>query len=155
MTRTIRPVLALVLAGVALAPSALEAQSRGGARTNVTRDHNVNRNQNVNVNRNVNVNQNVNRNVNVNVNRNVNVDVDRDVYVRGGYYSSGCCYHPVATAAAITATAIAIGSIVNTLPASCRTVMVGGLTYHQCGSTWYQPQFVGTTTSYVVVVAPT
>ena len=28
------------------------------------------------------------------------------------------------------------------------------LGYQPCGSTWYQPQFVGTTTSYVVVTAP-
>jgi aquaporin Z len=32
--------------------------------------------------------------------------------------------------------------------------MAGGVTYQQCGSVWYQPQFVGTGTTYVVVNAP-
>ena len=77
---------------------------------------------------------------NVNVNRNVNVDVDR-----------GCCnggwdndYHPVATAAAVTATvavtSAVVGSMVRTVPAGCVPVNYGGVVYQQCGSTWYQPQ---------------
>jgi len=104
---------------------------------------------------------NVNRNTNVNANRNVNVNVDRDVHVHGAYYGGGCCYHdyhPVATAAAVTATAMVtaavIGSIVNTIPPSCTTVVVNGFGYQQCGSTWYQPQISGNTTTYVVVAAP-
>lgn len=137
--------------------------ARGSAQTSVNRgdNANVNRNANANVNRNANVNQNanINRNVNVNDNRNVNINRDVDVNVRGGYYGGGgCCYHPVATAAAVTAatvaTAAVVGSMVNTLPPSCSAVSVGGLTYQQCGSTWYQPQFVGSSTSYVVVNAP-
>lgn len=68
-----------------------------------------------------------------------------------GYYGGGCCYHPVATAAAVTATAMVtaavIGSVVNSVPPSCTAVMVNGMTYQQCGSTWYRPQFVGTSTS--------
>jgi len=125
------------------------AQRRGGgsARTSVNQG-NVNRNTNVNS----------NRNVNANVNRNVNVNVHHDVDVHHSYYGGGCCYHPVATAAAVTATAMVtaavIGSMVNTLPPSCTVVMMNGLTYQQCGSTWYQPQFVGTSTTYVVVAAP-
>jgi hypothetical protein len=88
---------------------------------------------------------------NVNVNRNVNVDVDR----RGG-----CCggwdndYHPVATAAAVTATvavtSAVIGSIVNAPPPGCVPVNYGGLIYQQCGSTWYQPQGA----QYVVIAPP-
>jgi hypothetical protein len=103
-------------------------------------------------------------NRNVNANRNVNVNVDRDVHVHGGYYHGGyyggCCYnpHPVATAAAVTATAMVtaavIGSIVHTLPAGCTSVIVNGFAYQQCGSTWYQPQISGSTTTYVVVNAP-
>ena len=104
----------------------------------------------VNVNRNVNV----HGNTNVNVNRNVNVNVNRG----GAYYGGGCCYHPVATAAAVTATAVVtaavVGSIVHSVPPSCSTVVVNGLTYSQCGSTWYQPQFSGTSTTYVVVNPP-
>jgi hypothetical protein len=90
---------------------------------------------------------------NVNVNRNVNVDVDVD---RRG----GCCggwdndYHPVATAAAVTATvavtSAVIGSIVNAPPPGCVPVNYGGVIYQQCGSTWYQPQG----TQYVVIAPP-
>ena len=91
-------------------------------------------------------------NRNFNVNRNVDVDVDR-----GGW--GGCCYHSgvgVAAAVATTAavTAAVVGTRVQTLPSSCTTVMAGGVTYQQCGSVWYQPQFVGTGTTYVVVNAP-
>jgi hypothetical protein len=122
--------------------------SRGSAQTSVNRPSNSNYNRNANVNRNTNV----NRNSNVNVNRNVNVNVRNDVNYHGGYYGGGCCYHPVATAAAVTAatmvTAAVIGSVVNTIPPSCTTVMVNGVTYQQCGSTWYQPQFVGSNSSY-------
>ena len=85
----------------------------GGHRSVKGRTHtNVNRggNRNKSVNR-KNVNKNVNRknvnvnNRNVNVNKNVNVDVDR----RGGYYGRG--YNPIATAAAVTATAIVVGCL--------------------------------------------
>lgn len=118
---------------------------RSSANSSVNRNYN----QNANVNRNVNVNQ------NVNVDRNVNVNTN---YRGGAYYGGGCCYHPVATAAAVTATAAAtaavIGSIVDKPPAGCVTQVVNGLAYQQCGSTWYQPQMSGTTTTYVVVNAP-
>jgi hypothetical protein len=84
---------------------------------------------------------------NVNVNRNVNVDVD----------NGGCChngwdndYHPVATAAVIAGTAAIIGSMVNTVPASCVPINYGGMIYQQCGSTWYQPQG----SQYMVVSPP-
>ena len=81
-------------------------------------------------------------------------------YHGGGYYNNGCCYnnHPIATAAAITATAVVtaavVGSIVHSVPPSCSSVIVNGLAYQQCGSTWYQPQFAGSTTTYIVVNAP-
>jgi hypothetical protein len=32
--------------------------------------------------------------------------------------------------------------------------MVDGVAYQQCGNTWYQPQYAGTETQYVVVAAP-
>jgi hypothetical protein len=92
------------------------------------------------------------------VNRNVNVNVNNNYYHGGGYYGGGCCYHPVAVAAAVTATAVVtaavVGSIVHSVPPSCSSVIVNGLAYQQCGSTWYQPQFSGTTTTYIVVNAP-
>jgi hypothetical protein len=114
--------------------------SRADVRTNQVRNTSVN-----NVNRNT-----VNRNTNVNVNRNVNVDVDRH---------GGCCgwdndYHPVATAAAVTATvavtSAVVGSMVRTVPAGCVPVNYGGLVYQQCGSVWYQPQG----SQYVVINPP-
>lgn len=65
---------------------------------------------------------------------------------------------PVATAAAVTTavavTAAAVGSIVNSVPPSCVTTVVNGIAYQQCGSTWYQPQYAGTTVQYIVVNPP-
>jgi hypothetical protein len=89
---------------------------------------------------------------NVNVNKNVNVNVDN----RGG-----CCgrgwdndYHPVATAAAVTATvavtSAVVGSLVRTVPTGCVPVNYGGIIYQQCGTVWYQPQG----TQYIVINPP-
>jgi len=97
-----------------------------------------------------NTNVNANRNVNVNSNRNVNVNVDNH---------GGCCgwdndYHPVATAAAVTATvavtSAVVGSMVRTVPAGCVPVNYGGMVYQQCGATWYAPQ----AGQYMVVAPP-
>jgi hypothetical protein len=88
---------------------------------------------------------------NVNVNRNVNVNVE------GG----GCChngwdndYHPIATAAAVTATvavtSAVIGSIVRSVPPGCVPVNYGGMVYQQCGNVWYQSQGP----QYIVVNPP-
>ena len=127
----------------------------GAADRNANVSGTANRNANVNGNRNANLNQN-----NVNVNRNVNVNggYSGGDYHGGGYYGGGCCYHPVAAAATVAAgaavTAAAIGSVVNSVPASCIPVDVGGATYQQCGSTWYQPQFSSGQTTYVVVNPP-
>lgn len=159
----------LLVFGMAATPAAARARGGGGYRASSRSSVNVNRGggnyyRGGNYDRNVNVNRNYN--ANVNVNRNVNVYGHGGYYgggyYHGGYYGGGyyggCCYHPVATAAAVTATAMVtaavIGSVVNTLPPACSTVMVGGYSYYQCGSTWYQPQFYGGSTSYVVVNAP-
>ncbi|WP_322062287.1 hypothetical protein [Paraburkholderia sp. J63] len=114
----------------------------GGARANRPAMNNVNadaRTRNV---RNTSVN-----NVNVNRNVNVNANVDR----HGGWDDD---YHPVATAAAVTAavsvTSAVVGSIVRSVPSNCVPVNYGGMVYQQCGSTWYQPQGA----QYVVVNAP-
>ena len=155
MSRVLCAPVAVALAALLCGPVAAHAQRRGGgggARTSVNRSSSVNVNRNANINRNTNVNRNVDVNRNYNVNRNVNVDVDR-----GGW--GGCCYHNgvgVAAAVATTAavTAAVIGTRVQTLPPSCTAVVAGGVTYQQCGSVWYQPQFVGTGTTYVVVNAP-
>jgi uncharacterized low-complexity protein len=89
---------------------------------------------------------------NVNVNRHTDVDVHVDDH------HSAWDDHPVATAAAVTGavavTAAVIGSIVYTPPPNCVPVNVGGVVYQQCGSTWYQPQYVGTQVQYVVIAPP-
>jgi hypothetical protein len=141
-----------MLAGLVLAPMA-EAAGRGGGghhagagggKRNIQANHNradvrTNNVRSTSVNR-----VNVNKNVNVNVNNN-----------------RGCCnngwdndYHPIATAAAVTATvavtSAVIGSIARTVPAGCVPVNYGGMIYQQCGSTWYQPQGA----QYVVINPP-
>ena len=162
MARAFCAPVAIALAALLCGPVAAHAQRRGGggggARTSVNRSGSANVNRNANINRNTNVDRNTNINRNTDVNRNVNVNRNVDVDVdRGGW--GGCCYHSgvgVAAAVATTAavTAAVVGTRVQTLPPSCTTVMAGGVTYQQCGSVWYQPQFVGTGTTYVVVNAP-
>lgn len=109
--------------------AASQAYARGATRTSI--NHNTN----------------VNRNTNVNVNRNVDVDVNR----RGGY-------HPVATGvavgAAVAVTAAVVGSMVTTLPPSCVPYVHAGITYQQCGGAYYQPQYAGSSVTYVVVAPP-
>jgi len=51
-------------------------------------------------------------------------------------------------------TAAVVGSVVHSIPPSCSAVTVNGLTYEQCGATWYQPSFSGSSVTYVVVNAP-
>ena len=83
----------------------------------------------------------------LNVNRNINVTRNVDVVGGGwhGYYPSP--YHPVATAATI-------GSIAHSIPPSCVTTVVNAMTYSQCGTTWYQPRYVGSSVQYMVVNPP-
>jgi hypothetical protein len=143
------PLSVLLLASFALAPIA-EARGGGGggARAGGGRDVQVNNSQRdarTNNVRNASVN-------NVNVNRNINVDVDR----RGGGWNDN--YHPVATAAAVTATvavtAAVVGSVVRSVPPNCSPYTYNGMVYQQCGSSWYQPQYVGNDVQYVVVNPP-
>jgi len=150
--RFVTPLAALILTSFVLAPIA-EARGGGGGgarasagggggggqinnsqrdvRTNDVRNTSVN---NVNSSRNTNV----NKNTNVNTNRNVNVNVNNNNGCCGGGWDND--YHPIAAAAVVTATAVAIGSMVRTVPANCMPVNYGGIVYQQCGSTWYQPQ---------------
>lgn len=143
MHRIMKILLALTIA--LLVAGAPAYAQRSSSRSSV--NANVNRNVNANVNQNVNV----NRNTNVNINNDIDVDVDVDHHYG---YGSGCCYHPVARTTAVVATAAVIGSMVYSLPPACSAVVVNGIAYQQCGSSWYQPQFAGTTTTYIVVVAP-
>ena len=124
-----------------------QRQVRSQAPSNV--NHNRAGNANVNGNRNLNANNSGNRNVN-NIN-NVNVNGDFDNGWNGGWDDD---YHPFAAAAVIGGTAALVGSMVNSIPPSCTPVVVDGATYSQCGSTWYQPQYAGTSVQYEVVNPP-
>jgi len=126
--------LSLAAAGLSLAPPEVADAAR---QINNTTRTSVNRN----VNHNVNVNQ------NVNVNRHVDVDVDVD---HGWNPVAGA----VVATAAVATTAAVVGSVVHSVPPSCVPVMINGMTYQQCGSTWYQPQYVGSTVQYVVIAPP-
>ncbi|MBL0167644.1 MAG: hypothetical protein IPP85_11090 [Propionivibrio sp.] len=160
------PLTVLVLASFAMVPVA-EARGGGGgggmraggggggahAGGGNRQINNSNRDVRANDVRSTSVNNVNNRNVNVNANRNVNVNVDNN---RGGCCGGGWDndYHPVARAAAVTATvavtAAVVGSMVNTVPSGCVPVNYGGMIYQQCGSTWYQPQG----SQYVVINPP-
>jgi len=72
----------------------------------------------------------------------------------GGYYGASPAYP-----AGGVVTEMAIGSSVtaaafNAQKASCRTLVVNGTSYYQCGSTWYQPSAQGGNVTYIVVSAP-
>jgi hypothetical protein len=105
-----------------------------------------------------------NRNTNINtgntVNRNVNVNADGyHGYAGYGDYRYRP-YAPVARAAVagavVGATAAAVaGTYYPVLPATgCVNVYRATVSYYQCGSTWYQPTYVGTSIQYVVVTTP-
>jgi hypothetical protein len=141
-TMLLTAALTLALAGPLMIVSPDSEARRGGGhrggmhtRTNVHSTRNVNRN--------------VNRNTNVNVNRHIDVDVDVNRRGWGRGYR-----HPVATGVAIGATAAVIGSVVRTLPPSCTTVITDNITYQQCGNTYYQPRYSGSSITYVVVKSP-
>ena len=66
-------------------------------------------------------------------------------------------YHPWATAAVIgatTATVLAIGTQVASVPPGCVSVVANNVAYQHCGPTWYQPRYVGANVQFVVVPAP-
>lgn len=118
--------------------------NRGGVnRGNVNRGNvstgNVNRG-NVNT-------GNINRG-NVNVGNDVNIDID-------GGYGHGYYHHPIAAGVAIGAvavtTAAVLGSYYRTLPPGCTVVVKGGVSYHYCGSVYYQQTWSGNDVVYVVV----
>ncbi|CAK9889472.1 MULTISPECIES: hypothetical protein [Pseudomonas] len=120
----------------------------------------VNSNRPVNSNRQVNSGNrayinNGTRNVNIDNHRDVDIDVDG-----GGRWGYDDDYHPIATAAAVTATVVATSAVVGAIfrpsqmPADCVQVMRYNTTYLQCGSTWFQPQYQGSNVTYVVVNAP-
>jgi len=67
---------------------------------------------------------------------------------RHDYYDDR--YRGAAVAGAAVVTAVAIGTVVASLPPSCSTVVVDGVSYHNCSGTWYRPRG----SQYIVVNAP-
>lgn len=140
----------------------VNAGNRANAGNRVNAGNQVNSGNRVNAGNNVgnrtyvnNSNRNINRNVNIDNHRDVDIDVDGH-----GRYGYDDHYHPIATAAAVTATvavtAAVVGSIMTPaqMPSSCVQVIRYNVAYMQCGSTWYQPQYQGSDVTYVVVNAP-
>ena len=93
------------------------------------------------------------RSKNVNIHKNVNVNVNRH---GGGGHHGGGYYRNDGRFIAGAITGIAIGSIITaaSMPPSCTTTVYANATYRQCGNTWYQPQYSGTSVQYVVVGRP-
>jgi len=161
MKRTIRRSLALlgVVGSCVLLASetSADAASRGARGTAASRPANV---QSANV---QSARADIQSNRSTTVNRNQNVNVNRNVNVENNYYRGGGGYYggynrwgrPVAAAAAVTATAIAVGTVVAALPASgCTAVVVGGVGYQRCGPTYYQPTYESGDVQYIVVSPP-
>lgn len=57
---------------------------------------------------------------------------------------------PAPAAAAATAGTLAVGTIVNTLPAGCAQEAKGGVEYQRCGNVYYRAAFQGNSLVYVV-----
>ena len=62
-------------------------------------------------------------------------------------------YH-YGAAVAWTAGAIALGAVVASVPTTCESVVVNGVTYRQCQNGWFEPRYQGHNVVYVVVPAP-
>lgn len=164
-TQVVSFLLATAVVALLAVSTPVDAGQRGAARSSVnsgggaaragSANRPANANRGADGSRSANVNRNTEVNRNTSIERDVSVDVDVD-------HDNGCCFndwddrehHPVAVGAAVATTAAIIGSMVNTIPPSCVNTTVGGVAYYQCGSTWYQPQFNGGTTTYVVVNPP-
>ena len=59
-----------------------------------------------------------------------------------------------AAAAAALAPALAIGTVVHTLPAACVATPVGGVQYNHCGNDYYRAVFQGNDLVYVTTEPP-
>ena len=133
----------LVFSFLALAAVPAGAERRPQTR-NTTRT-------NINSGNRANVNVNAGNRTNVNVNTGHRTDVD--VHVHGGYYGGGY-YHPGPSVGAVVATTIVVGAIVASLPPNCTTIIANGFAYQNCGGTYYQPRYSGSSVTYVVVSQP-
>ena len=148
-------------ASVNRAPAAhVQRASRPDVSRNTQRPHQVNAGNRVNA---ANHNRTGNRTRVNNSQNNINIDNHRDVDIDvdgRGHFGYDDHYHPIATAAAVTATVAVTSAVVGAiirpaqLPSNCVQVIRYAVTYMQCGSTWYQPEYQGSNITYVVVNAP-
>jgi hypothetical protein len=73
-------------------------------------------------------------------------------------YQPAPVVHSAASTAVIVGTATvatpSVGTVVRTLPDGCTSVVVANVAYQQCGTTWYQPSYSGTTIIYTIVNPP-
>jgi hypothetical protein len=77
-----------------------------------------------------------------------------DYHHGGGYYpSTAGAYAAGVVTGAVVGSAITAASY-NAMSAPKTTVVVGGVTYYQVGSTWYQPVYQGSSVTYIVVNPP-
>lgn len=92
-----------------------------------------------------------NTNVNVNVNNHGGGGGHHDDYHHDDHH-----HNILGDVVVGTITGLAIGAIVTaaSMPPACSDVVIGGVVYRQCGSTWYQPYYQGTTVQYIVVNPP-
>lgn len=88
-----------------------------------------------------------------------------DIDIDGGYGSwGGCCggWGAAAAGAVVGAAAASswygwgapVGTVVYSVPSDCVVSVVNGISYQNCGGTYYEPQFSGTDVSYVAVSPP-
>ena len=94
-------------------------------------------------------------------NTNINVNVNHN---GGGHHDDHHDHHHhhhhhhdvIGGVVAGAITGLAIGAIVTaaSMPSGCSDIVIGGIAYRQCGSTWYQPYYQGTTVQYIVVNPP-
>ena len=165
MTRILRTSLSITLGAVLCGAMVTPVHAdRKKARSSVNRSVDVDRNRSVDIDRNRSVDIDRNRSVDIDRNRSLDVDIDRDRDIdidrdiAIDIDRRGCCYSGWGTAAAVATTAVVTSAVVGSrtyaLPPNCTLMVVNGLTYQQCGTVYYQPQFVGTTPSYIVVNAP-
>lgn len=102
------------------------------------------------------INDNDGNRTHINVGNDVDVDIDID---NGWGHDHIGDYHPVAAGIAIGAvaatTAAAVGAYYYALPPTgCTVVYRNGVSYHHCGSVYYQRTWVGSDVVYVVVTLP-
>jgi hypothetical protein len=96
---------------------------------------------------------------------NNHINIDNEWDIDGGWdggwgWDDGCCggFWAGAAAGAIASDVwdddyypvYPTGTMIYTLPPACTTTVVNGVTYEQCGDTYYEPSFYGTDVTYTV-----